>query len=62
MATGANVGMRFSASDKAALKELATRLQRNQSETLRALVRETLLILKEQDQAQALRKTAIAGK
>ncbi len=35
--------------DRAALRELAARLQRNQNETIRVLVRETLAILKEQD-------------
>lgn len=44
-----NTAFRLSPSDKAAFRELAQRLQRNQSDTLRVLVRETLAILKEQD-------------
>jgi hypothetical protein len=49
MATGANVAIRFGELDKAALRELAQRLQRNQSDTLRILVRETLAVLKERE-------------
>lgn len=49
MASGANVAVRFSELDKQALMELAARLQRNQSDVLRILVRETLNVLREQD-------------
>ena len=49
MAISPNVAVRFGELDKAALKELAQRLQRNQSDTLRLLVRETLATLKERD-------------
>lgn len=49
MATNPNVIARFSDPDKAALRELAARLQRSQSDVLRVLVRETLVILQEQD-------------
>jgi len=52
MATGANVAVRFCELDKAALRELAQRLQRNQSDTLRILVRETLAVLKEREAQQ----------
>jgi len=41
--------VRMSMLDKAALQELATRLQRNQNETIRVLIRETLAVIKEQD-------------
>ncbi len=41
--------VRMNLIDRAALRELAARLQRNQNETIRVLVRETLAILKEQD-------------
>ena len=49
MAISPTVAVRFGELDKAALKELAKRLQRNQSDTLRLLVRETLAVLKEND-------------
>lgn len=49
MANETGVLVRLSLSEKAALRELATRLQRNQNETVRVLIRETLAILKEQD-------------
>jgi hypothetical protein len=49
MQNSPNVAFRFSESDKAALKELAARLQMNQTNTVRALVRETLAILKERE-------------
>ena len=49
MASDTSILVRLSLPDKAALKELATRLQRNQNETIRVLIRETLSILKEQD-------------
>jgi hypothetical protein len=52
MATGANVAVRFGELDKQALRELARRLQRNQSDTLRILVRETLAVLEERDAQQ----------
>ncbi len=41
--------VRMNLIDRAALRELAARLQRNQNETIRVLIRETLAILKEQD-------------
>ncbi len=44
-----SVLVRMNLIDRAALRELAARLQRNQNETIRVLVRETLAILKEQD-------------
>ncbi|MFT3892990.1 MAG: hypothetical protein QM730_15270 [Anaerolineales bacterium] len=44
-----NLVLRFSPTDKAALVELSQRLDLNQTETLRVLVRETLAILKERD-------------
>ena len=50
MANSPNVAIRFGELDKAALKELATRLERSQSDTLRILVRETLAVLKERDE------------
>ena len=43
------IAMRLDPVDKAMLKELAARLKRSQTETVRVLVRETLAILKEQD-------------
>ena len=49
MANSPTVAVRFGKLDKAALMELAQRLQRNQSDTLRILVRETLAVLKERD-------------
>ncbi len=49
MTNETSVLVRMSLPDRAALRELATRLQRNQNETIRVLVRETLAILKEQD-------------
>lgn len=52
MTVSANVAIRFNAPDRQALKELARRLQRNQSDTVRLLVRETLAVLKEQDKAE----------
>jgi hypothetical protein len=53
MPISANVVVRFNKLDKAALVELSERLQRNQSETLRVLVRETLAVLKEREAQQA---------
>lgn len=44
-----NVALRFNQLDKAALVELARRLQMNQTQTVRVLVREALAVLKEQD-------------
>ncbi len=44
-----SVLVRMNLINRAALRELAARLQRNQNETIRVLVRETLSILKEQD-------------
>lgn len=49
MANDTSILVRLSLPEKAALRELATRLQRNQNETVRVLIRETLAILKEQD-------------
>lgn len=49
MPTGANVAVRFDAFEKAALREVAERLHRNQSQTLRELVREALAVLREKD-------------
>lgn len=45
--------VRLNALDKAALVELAARLGRSQSGVIRALVRETLAILREQDDKSA---------
>jgi len=53
MAITPSVAIRLNDNDKAALKELATRLQLNYSNTVRALVRETLLVLKEQDKSRS---------
>ncbi len=47
-----NLALRFSELDKAALVELASRLQMNQTQTLRSLVRETLAVLKEREAQQ----------
>jgi len=44
-----NTAFRLNSSDKAMLVELARRLERNQSDTIRLLVRGALQILKEQD-------------
>ena len=44
------IGLRVSQDDKAMLRELADRLQRNQSETVRMLVRGALDVIREQDQ------------
>jgi len=49
MANNSLVALRCSELDKAALRELAARLQRNPSDTVRVLVRTTLEVLKEQD-------------
>jgi len=50
MATNSpNLALRFSKLDKDALVELASRLQMNQTQTVRVLVRETLAILKERE-------------
>lgn len=46
-----SVAMRFDKLDKAALVELASRLQMSQTQTVRVLVRETLAILKEREDA-----------
>ena len=51
--------IRLNPLDKAALMELAQRLQRNQSETVRTLIRTTLEVIKEQDQAAARGNAAI---
>jgi len=56
MAITPSVAIRLNDPDKAALRELAKRLQRNQSETVRVLVRETLAILREQDVRGDLQK------
>ena len=52
MATDSSLLVRFNGPDRAALIELAKRLERNQAETIRSLVRETLVVLKEQDRAK----------
>jgi len=44
-----NIAARFNELDKAALVELTNRLQMNQTQVLRTLVRETLAVLKEQE-------------
>lgn len=49
MATGPSLALRFSELDKAALVELAARLDLNQTQTVRVLVRETLTVLKERE-------------
>ncbi len=54
--------VRMNLIDRAALRELAARLQRNQNETIRVLVRETLAILKEQDLQKEEKKTAVICK
>ena len=41
--------IKFNHIDRAALRELAARLERSQSATVRILVRETLAVLREQD-------------
>jgi len=43
------VTLRVSNADKAEFRELAERLRKSQSETIRLLVRETLAILREKD-------------
>jgi hypothetical protein len=43
------VPVRLSTDDRAALREVASRLQKNQSETLRLLIRGMHAVLKEQD-------------
>lgn len=55
MAITGVIGARFDDMDKAALKELAARLQRSQSDVLRGLVRTTLEILREQDARESAR-------
>ena len=47
MAINPTLGLRLNPVEKAMLKELARRLQRSQTDTVRDLVRETLAILKE---------------
>lgn len=47
--TNPNVALRLNELDKAALVELSNRLQMNQSQTIRVLVRETLAVLKERE-------------
>jgi hypothetical protein len=47
--TNPNLALRFSQLDKARLVELSQRLEMNQTETIRVLVRGALEILKEQD-------------
>jgi hypothetical protein len=59
MATETSVLVRMSLPDRAALRELATRLQRNQNETIRVLVRETLAILKEQEMQKEEKTPAV---
>ncbi len=49
MPTNPNVALRFNELDKAALVELANRLQMNRTETIRVLVREALAVLKERE-------------
>jgi hypothetical protein len=49
MPNNPSVGIRFNELDKAALKELAVRLNMSQANVLRGLVRETLTILKERE-------------
>lgn len=44
-----SLAVRLDPAEKAMLKELAARLRRSQTETIRVLVREALAILKEQD-------------
>lgn len=51
MSANPSVGIRFSKLDKAALVELASRLEMNQTQTVRTLVRETLAVLKEREAA-----------
>jgi len=55
-----SLALRLAPVDKAALVELAARLQRSQTDTVRVLVRETLAILKEQDAAQGHAAAATA--
>jgi hypothetical protein len=64
--TSPSVSLRFGELDKANLVELAERLQMNKTQLVRVLVRETLLILKEQGEIvsipvalQAPRVTAV---
>ena len=52
------VALRFNPEEKAMLVELAARLQRDQTATLRALVKETLAILREQDSQASPQATA----
>jgi hypothetical protein len=49
MTNAPSLAMRFNPTDKAALKELAARLRRSQTDTVRFLVNETLMFLKEQE-------------
>jgi len=58
------IAVRVSNDDKQAFMELAKRLQRTQSETLRLLVRETLAVIQERDEknkSQSTRGTSAAG-
>jgi hypothetical protein len=59
MPTNPNTAFRFNELDKAALVELSTRLQMNRTETIRVLVRETLAVLKEKDQAATVEREHI---
>ena len=49
MTISPNLSLRFSNEDKAALKEVAERLQMNQTQTIRVLVREVLVVLKDRE-------------
>ena len=56
-----NTGLliKFNHVDRAALRELATRLDRSQSATVRILVRETLEVLKERDAKNEQKRTKV---
>lgn len=56
-----NTAMRLSDDDKAMLKELARRLERNQTDTVRMLVRGALTILREQETETTKRMTRAAA-
>ena len=59
MANGPNVGARFSEVDKTALIEVAKRLERSRSDTLRMLVREMWAVMQESDQQTKQAKKSV---
>lgn len=56
MTSSPSVTLRFNKADKAALVELAKCLQKNQTETLRVLVREKLAAIKRRQEGAGARE------